>query len=123
MSREGRQSALRLGFRAEKIAVFWLRLKGYRILAQRYKVAGGEVDVIARRGDVVAFVEVKARATLDEALLAIDSVKRRRINRAAAHWLAGKDWAMACTLRGDALCVAPWRLPRHVRGEVALRAG
>jgi putative endonuclease len=60
-----------------------LRLKGYRVLARRYHIRGGEIDIVAWRGDTVAFVEVKVRPTLDEAREAIGVVKRRRISRAA----------------------------------------
>ena len=123
MSAEDRKNALLLGLRAETLASLYLQAKGYRILERRYSVPGGEVDIIARRGTVIAFVEVKARATLDLALSSIDPTKRRRMSRAAAHWLAGKDWAVLCVQRGDALCVAPWHWPRHVEGAVELRMG
>jgi putative endonuclease len=76
-----RKKAHGLGIFAERAAV--LRLKGYRILACRYRVRDGEIDTVARRGGAVAFVEVKVRPTLDEARTAIDFVKRRRTSRAA----------------------------------------
>jgi putative endonuclease len=100
-----------------------LRLAGYRILARRYRVKGGEIDIVARRGDAIAFIEVKARPTLDEAMTAIDAVKRRRISRAARFWLAANPWAAALTLRGDAVYLAPWRWPRHVIAAVELDIG
>lgn len=115
-----KKTALQLGDRAERIAAYWLRLKGWRIITRRYTAPGGEIDIIAQRGKLIAFIEVKARPTLDEALAAIDASKRRRMNRAVAQWLMGKDWAMKLSLRGDVICIAPWRLPRHVPGEVAL---
>ena len=90
-----------------------LRLKGYRILARRFVVNGGEIDLIARRGGSIAFVEVKARADLEIAAIAISATKRRRIARAARVWLARNPWAASLTLRGDAIFVAPGRLPRH----------
>jgi putative endonuclease len=83
-----RKKAHGLGIFAERAAVLILRLKGYRIRACRYRVRDGEIDIVARRGDAVAFVEVKVRPTLDEARIAIDFVKRRRISRAAKTWLA-----------------------------------
>ena len=62
MSVEARQKAHRLGHAAEWRAVWRLRLAGYSILARRYKTRLGEIDIVARRGGVLAFVEVKARA-------------------------------------------------------------
>ena len=102
------------GLRAEWIAAAWLLLKGYRILARRFSGAGGEIDIVARRGTTIAFVEVKARPALDEAASAIGEVKRRRMSRAARAWLTRNPWAMRATLRGDAVFVAPGRLPRHL---------
>jgi putative endonuclease len=108
-----RKKAHGLGILAERFAIVLLRLKGYRILACRYCVRGGETDIVIRRGDTVAFVEVKVRPTLDEARTAIDFVKRRRISRAAKTWLASNPWAAPLTWRGDAIYLAPRRWPRH----------
>ena len=102
-----------MGSRPKSIAALLLRLKGYRILAQRFAVSGGEIDLIARRGSSVAFVEVKARADLEAAAFAISATKRRRIARAARVWLTRNQWAAGLTLRGDAVFVARGRLPRH----------
>jgi putative endonuclease len=112
--------AHRLGLRAEWIAAALLTVKGYRILARKFFVTGGEVDLIAQRGDTIAFIEVKARRDFDAALLAIDATKRRRIARAARVWVARHPAAMQATLRGDAVLVAPMRLPRHVIGAYEL---
>ena len=101
------------GLRAESVAALLLRLKGYRILARRFVVSGGEIDLIARRGGAIAFVEVKARGDLETATIAISATKERRIARAARVWLARNPWAAGLTLRGDAIFVAPRRLPRH----------
>jgi len=95
-------------------------LKGYRVLSRRFVVAGGEIDIVARRGDTVAFVEVKARDDLDAAASAIAETKRRRISRAARVWLTRNPWAAAATLRGDAVFIAPRRLPRHLRAAYRL---
>ena len=108
------------GLRAETLAAVLLRLKGYRILARRYRAAGGEIDIIAFRHGVVAFVEVKGRPTLDEALSAIEAQKRRCISRAARAWLARNGWAATRVLRGDAVYVAPWRWPQHRMAAVPL---
>lgn len=97
--------------------------KGYRILARRYLVKGGEIDIIARRKDTIVFVEVKARSTLAEAYCAIDHAKRRRISRAVRVWLLANPWAVRFALRGDAIFVAPWRWPAHAAGAVELDIG
>ena len=109
-----RRRAHRFGLRAETIATLLLRLKGYRVLARRFVVAGGEIDIVAQRGETIAFVEVKARDRLDDAASAILETKRRRISRAARVWLTRNPWAAGATLRGDAVFVAPGRLPRHL---------
>ncbi len=108
-----RRGAHLYGLKAESIAALVRRLKGYRILARRFVISGGEIDLIAKRGAVIAFVEVKARADMEVAAIAISATKQRRIARAARVWLARNPWAAALTLRGDAIFVAPGRLPRH----------
>jgi putative endonuclease len=108
-----RRGAHLFGLKAESIAALLLRLKGYRILARRFVVSGGEIDLIARRGGSIAFVEVKARADIEIAAISITAMKRRRIARAARVWLARNPWAAELTLRGDAIFVSPGRLPRH----------
>jgi putative endonuclease len=118
-----RVEANRQGALAERLAAFLLRLKGYRILASRYRIRGGEIDIIAHRADTIAFVEVKVRPTLDEARAAIDEIKRRRISRAARTWLASNPWAAPLTWRGDAVFVAPWRFPRHAIAVIELDIG
>lgn len=118
-----RKKAHGLGIHAERFAVVVLRLKGYRILAQRYQVRGGEIDIVALRGETVAFVEVKVRPTLDEARNAISFVKRRRISLAARTWLASNPWTASLSWRGDAVYVAPWRWPRHEIAVIELDLG
>ncbi len=118
-----RRRALASGRRAEGAAALFLRLKGYRILARRYCIDGGEIDLIARKFDAIAFVEVKSRPTLVEAMIAIDARKRRRMSRAASFWLAANPWAARLTLRGDAIYLAPWRWPRHAIAALALDIG
>ena len=118
--KERRTQALAFGFQAETIAAFFLRAKFYRILDRRYRIREGEVDIVAQRGDTIAFVEVKGRPTLDEAAISITPEKRRRLSRAARHWIATHPWASNRTLRGDAIFVAPRSLPRHVIAAVEL---
>jgi putative endonuclease len=123
MSREGRLRAGLFGRRAEQLAVLLLRAKGYRILARSYVVRGGEIDIIARRGSAVVFMEVKARPTIEDALIAVTPSKARRISIAARHWLGANEWAMRFSLRGDLIAIAPWRMPRQVVGALILLIG
>ena len=108
-----RQRAERGGRRAERLAAWWLRLKGWRILAVRARTPVGEVDLIARRGRVLAFIEVKARATEGEAALALDDWRLRRVAR-AAEALAPRYARAGDTIRIDALFMVPRRWPRHM---------
>jgi putative endonuclease len=106
------------GTRAEERAVWWLRLKGYAILARRYRAGrgsgGGEIDIVARRGDLVAFVEVKARPDAELAALAITANQTRRIARGAEIFLAEHPELGGLTYRFDAILMAPGRLPHHI---------
>ena len=83
------------------------------MLARRYAVAGGEIDLIARRGGAIAFVEVKARGDLDAAASAISPTKRRRIGRAARVWLARNPWAVGLDPARRRRLRRARRLPRH----------
>ena len=109
-----RQAARTFGMRAEWVALALLTLTGYRVLARNFTAPGGEIDLIAQRGQTIAFIEVKARPDMDQALIAITEQKRRRIARAAQVWLRQNRWAASYALRGDAVFVAPRSLPRHV---------
>jgi putative endonuclease len=108
-----RRQAERGGRRAERLAAWWLRLKGWRILAMRARTPVGEVDLIARRGKVLAFIEVKARATEADAALALDEYRLRRVAR-AAEALLPRYMRDGDTVRLDAMFIVPWRLPRHM---------
>ena len=118
-----RHAARLLGFRAERQAELLLRLKFYRILARNYRVRDGEIDLIARRGTVIAFVEVKARPHLMDGLESVSGRKQRRISRAAGSWLAAHPWATNFTLRGDGIFIVPRRLPKHVPNLFELDLG
>ena len=83
-----RQAALRFGDAAERDTAAFLRAGGYEVLGRRVKVGHAEVDIIARRDDVVAFVEVKARSRGWDGLEAVTSSKQKRLVRAASRWLS-----------------------------------
>ena len=108
-----RQRAERGGRRAERLAAWWLRLKGWRILAVRARTPVGEVDLIARRGRTLAFIEVKARASEADAAWALDDYRLRRV-AAAAEALAPRHARPGDTIRIDAIFIVPRRWPRHM---------
>lgn len=102
------------GLRAEAYAAWFLRLKGYRILAMRYKTPVGEIDIVARRFGTLAFVEVKARRTARGAAEAIHARNQQRVMRAAQYYLAAHPKHASLTVRFDALLVAWYRMPHHI---------
>jgi len=108
-----RHAAEQRGRRAETLACWYLRLRGWRILARRARVPGGEVDIVARRGRTLAFVEVKARATADSAGFALDDWRLRRVV-VAAERLAPRFMREGDDLRIDAMFLVPGRLPMHL---------
>ena len=108
-----RQLAERRGRGAETLACWYLRLKGWRILARRARVAGGEVDIVARRGRTLAFVEVKERASEDAAAFALDEWRLRRVATAVER-LAARYMREGDDVRIDALFIVPRRWPRHL---------
>ena len=108
-----RRRAERGGRRAEAIAALWLQLKGWKILGRRVRLPVGEVDLVARRGRTLAFVEVKARSSADAAGFALDDYRLRRV-AAAAEALAHRYARPGDDLRIDAMFIVPWRLPRHL---------
>lgn len=112
--RPERQVAFRLGLSAESRAAAYLIAKGYRIVARRWRSPVGEIDIVARRRGTLIFVEVKARATLDEAAEAVIVRQRRRIIGAAEAWLASHPDDANRDMRFDAVLVAPGQMPRHI---------
>ena len=110
-----RLRAYRFGLRAETLCVWWLRARGYRVLARRFNARVGEIDIIARRGSLLAMIEVKARRGDDMALAAPTMRQRRRIARAAEAFIAGSRHLAGCDIRFDLMVARPWRLPRHIR--------
>jgi putative endonuclease len=113
--RPERRAAFRLGLSAESRASALLMLKGYRIAARRFRGPIGEIDIVARRGRLLIFVEVKARDVIDDAAEAITPEQQRRIVAAAEAWLSRHPKDGARDIRFDAMLVAPGRWPRHVR--------
>ncbi len=113
MTARRREAWLR-GRRAEGLAILALRIAGYRILARNLKSPVGEIDIVARRGRVVAFVEVKTRANWGTAAEALAGRQRRRIARAAGAFLAARPALASFQSRFDVILTVPWRWPRHI---------
>ncbi|MBV2186086.1 MAG: YraN family protein [Rhizobium sp.] len=113
---EKRKRAERRGRWSEWVAAVFLMMKGYRILSLRYRVRAGEIDIIARRGDVVAFVEVKARRDLMAAIDAVTFTSQNRIRAAGDHWLSRQPDASRLSLRYDIVAIVPRAWPRHIEG-------
>ena len=108
-----RQIAESSGRKGESWAALWLRLQGWNILDRRVKTPRGEIDLVARRGRLVAFIEVKWRKTTEELDLAIDEWRLSRVAaavEAVSHRYAGPG----DTIRVDVLLLAPGRWPRHI---------
>ena len=108
---------------AELIARMWLRAHGWRILGHRVRTPMGELDIVARRGRQLVFVEVKQRRTLEEAALALLPQQQRRIGNAARCWLAQHPHLATLDARCDLIAVNRHGLLRHYRNafEVAER--
>ena len=109
-----RRRAYRKGHQGEWLAAWILRIKAFRIVARRFKTKSGEVDLIARRGDLVLMVEVKARPTLEQAMDAVPPSALKRIEAAGDEWLARQKDHARLSVRYDLIAVLPRRWPVHV---------
>jgi putative endonuclease len=111
---QARVQAYRRGVLAESLVALLLRLKGYRVLARRYRTPVGEIDLVALRGRRLAFVEVKRRKTAQDAAWTVPARQRRRIMRAAQYWLAGHPGFGGYELGFDVVLTAPLVWPRFI---------
>ena len=105
------------GYWSEWLAAASLQLRGYRILGRRYRARCGEIDLIARRGSTIAFVEVKFRQTIRDCESSITSRQSARLRRAAAVWVASRPRYQHFEQRFDAVYVLPNGWPRHLMGS------
>ncbi len=106
--------AFATGHSAERVAGWWLRLKGYRIRATRYKTPVGEIDLIAEKGGSLVFVEVKSRPARETAAEAISPRQRRRIEK-AARWYMAREVHAETPAQFDVVLVVPRRIPLHIK--------
>ncbi len=109
-----REAAERRGRLAEVVALWYLRCKGYRLLARRFKVAQGEIDLIMRRGETTAFIEVKARRSVDDAIFSVSHWQTRRIAAASAAWMVRDPSANTGFCRFDIVAVPSYLWPTHI---------
>lgn len=114
-SSDRRQTAERKGRRAESLVVLVLRLKGYRIISRREKTPKGELDIIARRGRVLVFVEVKARRDFAEGIQSVSYRQIKRIIAAAQYWRGTRENYQNFVCRFDIILVKPYLLIKHVK--------
>lgn len=113
MNTAKRQKAEQIGRRAEWLAALLLMFKGFSILERRLKSPAGEIDLVAKRGRLLIFVEVKARANADHAVEAVTPRNRRRVSAAAEMYLSRRPMLAECMRRYDIIAVAGWRM-RHI---------
>ena len=115
MASRRRRQAERRGRWAETYAALWLRLNGYTILAHRVKLPVGEIDLVAKRGNTLVFIEVKQRKTLNQAQTAVPSAAWQRISRAAENWASRDARLHQLDWRYDFVAITPWALPKHYK--------
>ena len=111
-----RRRAFRFGRLGETMAAWALRLKGYRILASRFKTPVGEIDLVACRSSVLVFVEVKSRRGQGVGEQPVSPKQQRRITRAAQAFVQQNQTFADYDMRFDLVLVRPWALPRQIRG-------
>jgi putative endonuclease len=109
-----RVAAERRGHHAETVALWFLRLKGYRLLARRFRSHSGEIDLVMRKGRTTAFIEVKQRKTLDDAVIAVSPFQSMRISAAAATWMSRDPEAASGFCRFDIVAVSSNLWPTHI---------
>ena len=111
-----KKNAWLFGRTSESLAVWMLRLKGYRIIARDHRTGAGEIDIIAKRGGMLAFVEVKARRDFESAAYAIGQRQQERITRAAGAYIARHPGCAELNLRFDVILMAPggWPISREI---------
>ncbi len=107
-------AARRAGRQGEVWAAVWLMAKGYRILGFRLRTPQGEIDLLAKRGNVLAVVEVKRRTAIEIALETVSPEQRERLRRAGGAVAAARPSLRGCDIRLDLVALAPGRLPRHI---------
>ncbi len=102
------------GYFGEFVAILLLTIKGYRILKHRYKIVGGEIDIVAKRGNKISFVEVKTRKSEEKCHIAITPQQLSRIRKTSQVFLKYHPKYQNCDLSYDVILVADWQFPKHI---------
>lgn len=113
---QDRQQAERRGRRTEALSALYLRLSGWRVLDHRVRTGAGEIDLVARRGGILAFIEVKQRRSMDAARHAITPRQQTRLIRAASLWRSRHAQCLDLQPRFDVFIWSGHRWPRHIQG-------
>ncbi|MBL0848783.1 MAG: YraN family protein [Candidatus Liberibacter ctenarytainae] len=108
-----RRKAIRYGIFAEIFSAVFLLIKGWKIVEIRHRNRYGEIDIIAMRYDMVIFVEVKARKTIQDAINSVSDRSQKRIHAASEFWLSRQINGRRFSYRYDIIAVVPWRIPKH----------
>jgi len=103
------------GYLGEFIAILLLKIKGYKILATRYKTSCGEIDIIARKNNIVVFAEVKSRKSIEKCHIAIRDKQLGRIQRASQIFMSRNKKLAQDAMRYDVILVPDWNLPKHIQ--------
>lgn len=106
--------ARKTGRSAEVVAAVWLMARGWRILGFRLKTPQGEIDLLAKRGGILAVVEVKTRASIEAALASVHPSQQARLVRAGEAVAARRRSLKGLSVRLDMVALAPGRWPRHI---------
>lgn len=120
MTKGKKRKANRFGHFGEYVAMLYLILKGYSIVARRYKTNVGEIDIIAKKKNVTIFCEVKARHDFERAIYSLSGGQKKRIRRAAEYYMSHLKKAHQNNkieneiFRCDMILIVPWRLPKHI---------
>lgn len=112
---ESKKASWKKGLWAEYLCMWILRLKGHHILAHRYKTKVGEIDIVARKGNTLLFIEIKARPTLETGLTCITGKQRQRIQHAAEIFLSRNRKKDFNQIRFDVMVAVPWQFPYHLK--------
>lgn len=111
-----RRRAEAKGRRAEWLAALALMLRGYRIVTMRYKTPLGEIDLVARKGNLITFIEVKARRDLTTGVDAVSYTAQQRIAAAGELFISKQPDSNQLSWRHDIIVVSPWKWPVHLPG-------